>query len=98
MEPKRVGFIGFDGVASVDLSGPAEAFSCVRIDQYGTDQIPGYEILMIAASSGPFAADCGLIFKPHTTFKSAPALDTLIIPGGMALQDQNIRGPISAFV
>jgi transcriptional regulator GlxA family with amidase domain len=98
MTPRRIGFIGFGGVAGVDLSGPAEALSCVKVHRDGTDQSPGYEILMIAASTGPFAADSGLIFKPHTTFKRAPPLDTIIIPGGMALRDPAINDPISTFV
>ncbi|HEY4281851.1 MAG TPA: GlxA family transcriptional regulator [Chthoniobacterales bacterium] len=95
---KRIGFIGFDGVVSVDLSGPAEAFSCVRIDQNGANRVPGYEILTISASDQPFRADCGLIFKPHTTFGNAPSLDTIIIPGGIALRDPSVNRPISEFV
>jgi transcriptional regulator GlxA family with amidase domain len=98
MNPWKIGFIGFGGVASVDLSGPAEAFSCVRVCQEGSQQSPGYEILMMAASNRPFAADCGLIFKPHTTFADAPELDTIIIPGGMSLRDPAVANPISDFI
>ena len=98
MTSRRIGFIGFDGVASGDISGPAEVFSGVKAHRDGNDQSPEYEILLIADSTRPFAADCGLTFKAHTTFKSAPALDTIIIPGGMALRDPTIIEPISEFV
>lgn len=95
---KTIGFIGFPGVVSVDLAGPAEAFSCVRIDQIGSKPVAGYEIVTLAASNKAFAADCGLVFKPNATFKNAPELDTIIIPGGISLRDPLINGPISAFI
>ena len=98
MAPKRIGFIGFDGVASVDLSGPAKVFSCVNKGQSSNDRIPGYEVVIIADSNRQFIADCGLIFKPHTTFERVSSLDTIIIPGGMSLTDPAIIDPISAFV
>jgi transcriptional regulator GlxA family with amidase domain len=98
MTPRRIGFIAFNGVSSVDLSGPAEAFSCVRIDQPGNHVVPGYEILTIAATSRPFVADCGFIFKPQTTFKQAPELDTIIIPGGAALRDPGMSESVGDFV
>ena len=31
MIPKRIGFIGFDGVVAIDLAGPVEAFDCAQI-------------------------------------------------------------------
>jgi len=98
MAPKRIGLIGFDGVASVDLSGPAEAFSRVTVGQADYHRIPGYELVMLAVSKRQFTADGGLIFKPHTTFEKAPSLDTIIIPGGAALRHPPINDPISAFV
>src|SRR5690348_9460751 len=98
MKPRKIGFVGFKGVASVDLSGPAEAISCVRESAEGSDRSPGYDIIMMAASNQPFAADCGLIFKPHTTFREAPELDTIITPGGMALRDPAVANPICEFV
>jgi transcriptional regulator GlxA family with amidase domain len=96
--PKRIGFIGFAGVVSVDLAGPAEAFACVRIEQGDNKPIAGYEIVTLAASKKTFTADCGLVFKPNATFKQAPPLDTIVIPGGITLKDPLISGPIATFV
>src|SRR5690348_3201480 len=98
MEPKRIGLIGFDGVASVDLSGPAEAFSRVTVSHGDADRIAGYEVVILAQSNRQLVADSGLIFKPHTTFERAPSLDTMIIPGGMSLRHPAINDPISTFV
>jgi transcriptional regulator GlxA family with amidase domain len=96
--PKRIGLIGFHGVVSVDLAGPAEAFSTVRIEQGDNKRIAGYELVTLAASRKTFAADCGLLFKPDATFKEAPLLDTIVIPGGVSLKDPAIYGPIATFV
>ncbi|HJT80581.1 MAG TPA: DJ-1/PfpI family protein [Chthoniobacterales bacterium] len=97
MTPRRIGIIGFDGASSVDLSGPAEAFSSVKLGENGCGRA-GYEIVTLAASTRAFTSDSGLIFKPHTTFKDAPPLDTLIIPGGMGLCTPAVSEPITAFV
>src|SRR5690348_12435576 len=77
--PKKIGFIGFPGLVSVDLAGPAEVFSTAKIEQSDHTRVPGYEIVTLAASDKPFTADSGLIFKPNTTFKNAPPLDTIVI-------------------
>jgi transcriptional regulator GlxA family with amidase domain len=93
---KRIGFIGFDGVVAIDIAGPAEAFAIAN--EAENDPKPHYEVLVIASSSQPFATESGLIFKPQRTFKSAPPLDTLIIPGGSGLRKPSVNRSVSAFV
>jgi transcriptional regulator GlxA family with amidase domain len=97
-DARRIGFIGFDGVDSADIAGPANAFSRVQTHRDGNDQSPPYDILMIAASTRAFPTECGLTFKPDTTFKSAPDFDTIIIPGGTGLRDPAVIEPICTFV
>jgi transcriptional regulator GlxA family with amidase domain len=96
MTPKRIGFIGFDGVVAIDLSGPADAFAVAN--EAVNDPKGSYEVLIIASSGQPFVAYSGLIFKPQRTFKNAPSLDTLIIPGGSGLQNPAVNRSVSAFV
>ena len=98
MSPKRIGFIGFDGVVAIDLAGPAEAFAVAASKESENGAGPCYEILTIASSSKLFLAESGLVFKPQKTFKTAPALDTIIVPGGAALRNPAIGKPISAFI
>src|SRR6266699_3376309 len=62
------------------------------------DPKPSYEILIIASSSQPFVSESGLTFKPQRTFKTAPSLDTLIIPGGSGIRKPVINRSVSAFV
>ena len=93
---KRIGFIGFDGVVAIDLTGPADAFAVAN--DAANDPKPSYEVLVIASSSQPFAAESGVIFKPQQTFKTAPPLDTLIVPGGSGLRDPEVNRSVSAFL
>ena len=98
MAPKRIGFIGFDGVVAIDLVGPAEAFACAKVKEGENCSKPCYEVLTIAASNQLFVAESGVVFKPQKTFKNAPPLDTLIIPGGIGLREPNVCRLVSAFV
>lgn len=96
VKTKRIGFVGFDGVVAVDLAGPADAFAVAN--EAESDPKPSYDVLIIASSSQPFVSESGLIFKPQRTFKTAPSLDTLIIPGGSGLRKPAINRSVSAFV
>jgi len=96
VKTKRIGFVGFDGVVAVDLAGPADAFAIAN--EAESDPKPSYEVLIIAPSSKPFVSESGLVFKPHRTFKTAPSLDTLIVPGGSGLRKPAVTRSVSAFV
>jgi len=93
---KRIGFVGFDGVVAVDLAGPADAFAVAN--EAESDPKPSYEVFIIASSSRPFVSQSGLMFKPQRTFKTAPSLDTLIIPGGSDLLTPAMNRSVSTFV
>ena len=98
MNPKRIGLIGYNGVVAIDLAGPAEVFGSAKIGEPEQQAKPCYEVITIASSNRPFVADSGLTFKPQKTFQNAPPLDTIIIPGGVGLQDSGICGSVSAFI
>lgn len=98
MTPKRIAFIGFDGVVAIDLAGPAEAFALAQIREGRDEPRPGYEVLTIGLSKQPFVSGSGIVFSPQKTLKTAPALDTLIIPGGKGLRTPHINRMVSAFV
>lgn len=96
MIAKRIGFVGFDGVVAIDISGPADAFAVAN--DVGTDPKPAYEVLVIGPTNKPFVSESGLVFKPHRTFKNAHSLDTLIVPGGSGLRKPGVNKAVSAFI
>src|SRR5438552_13917919 len=100
MTALRIGFIGFDGVGTMEMTTAAAAFNCAEIQEGDRGPKQCYEIVIIGLSNKPFVATSGIFFKPHKTFKNAPPFDTLIIPGGrkLTLLKPQIGKPIAAFV
>jgi transcriptional regulator GlxA family with amidase domain len=96
MKAKRIGFVGFDGVVAIDISGPADAFAVAN--EADNDPRPNYEVLVIAPSNKAFVSESGLVFRPQCAFKNAPSLDTLIIPGGSGLRKPAVNNAVSTFV
>jgi transcriptional regulator GlxA family with amidase domain len=88
---KRIGLIGFDGVAAIDLVGVLDAFSIAN----WRETPARYETATIAATDAPFRAESGLRLLPDTTFEHAPAFDTLIVPGGPGLRRAEILAPVA---
>jgi transcriptional regulator GlxA family with amidase domain len=98
MTAKRIGLVGFDGVVAIDLAGPADAFTYAEIPEGQNGPRRCYEVVIIGLSNRPFVAESGLVFTPHKTFRNAPPLDTLVVPGGIGLRKPHICKTIAAFV
>jgi transcriptional regulator GlxA family with amidase domain len=98
VNPRRVGFVGFDGITGLDLVGPMEAFATART--VGDDGVPRpcYEPLVLGLTDRPFSAESGVVFKPSFTLQSAPALDTLIIPGGRGLRERDTNARVAGWI
>ena len=87
MLAKRIGFLGFDGVAASHLAGPADTFTAATLDGGYGNQIPCYQICTIGLTSEPFRSESGMIFKAEETLQTAPELDTIVIAGGKDYAD-----------
>lgn len=84
---RRIGMLIYPEVQGLDVMGPMDAFGAVSIAN-GKGSSPGYQILTIGLSTQLVATESGLLLKPEYTTKSAPRVDTLIVPGG-----RNMRNP-----
>jgi transcriptional regulator GlxA family with amidase domain len=82
MTPRRVGIIGYEGVQALDLVGPFDAFTTVKAEDKTGKIQPGYEVVIIGLNGKVFRSEGGLLFRPHVPLRNAPAIDTLLIPGG----------------
>jgi len=94
---RRIGILGFEGVMALDLVGPFDAFTSAFIEERG-QQSNCYEVIVIGLADQPFYAESGVIFKPHKTIENAPALDTLIIPGGKGLRVPSTQQAVAEWV
>ena len=97
MRSRLVGLLGFEGVMALDLVGPFDAFSSALIETAGESR-SGYEVLVIGLAKKPFVSENGIVFKPHETIRTAPILDTLIIPGGKGLRVPQTQRAVAEWV
>jgi transcriptional regulator GlxA family with amidase domain len=89
-KPKRIGFIGYDGVTALDLFGPIEVFdSASRLIK---DQLPAYDIILLSPDGKPFMLEQHIAVTPHYSLSDAPPLDTIVVPGGAGARNpQTVR-------
>ena len=86
MKPKRIGFLVYPGIQALDLVGPMDTFAGAVIATDQGARSPGYELATVGVNARPVAAENGLVFRPQYTLRSAPAFDTLVIPGGAGIR------------
>ncbi|MFB7599607.1 GlxA family transcriptional regulator [Streptomyces sp. NPDC056160] len=67
----------FDGVQSLDVTGPVEVFAGAEKHTPGT-----YRIRTASLDGGPVRTSSGLALVPDTALADAPAPHTLLVPGG----------------
>ncbi len=94
MSPRRIAFIGYDRVTALDFVGPMEAFAAANDPAEAT----AYEIMVLSASGKPFTSESGVVTLPHGALASAPAFDTIVVPGGAGLREPEIVRPIAAWL
>ena len=94
----RVGVIGFDGVNSIDLAGPAEVFANAAELDLPTKAPRRYEVVILGITAKSFVADSGIIFRPHRSLAQAPRLDTVIVPGGSGLRIERTQATVAAWL
>jgi transcriptional regulator GlxA family with amidase domain len=98
MVPKRIGFVGFEGVTASHLAGPADVFSTAKLDSGYGNRLACYEICTIGLSPEPFQAESGMLFKPEATIQTTLELDTIVVPGGKGLQRAEVSEKIADWI
>lgn len=88
MSVKRIGFLGFDGVATLDLTGPLEAFATAAKEN-GDNVAARYELSLVGVTGKGFTSESGVAFRAHSTLKTAPPLHTIVVPGGAGARDDD---------
>ena len=84
---RRIGFIGFDGVRTLDLTGPLEAFTAARSVAAEAENECDYELVVVGVGGKTFVSQSGVIFTAQQTIQSARDFDTIIVPGGSRLHE-----------
>jgi transcriptional regulator GlxA family with amidase domain len=75
---KTVVFVAYPGVTALDLVGPLQVFSCLRL------MMPTINPVVAGETLEPLDTDTPLRLVPDTTFADVPAPFGLLVPGGMS--------------
>ncbi len=79
--PLRIGLVGFDGVQTLDLTGPLDAFCAAN-----QARPSAYAVTILGLEGAPFTSEAGMRISPAGALAHEPPLDTLIIAGGEGLR------------
>jgi transcriptional regulator GlxA family with amidase domain len=84
---KNVAVLGFDGVNTLDLSGPLETFATARRAAEQNAGMAYYNLMVLALEGTTFTSQSGVVTRTQKTIHNAPPLDTVVIPGGAGFRD-----------
>jgi transcriptional regulator GlxA family with amidase domain len=98
MQPKRIGLVGFDGVAASDLMLAADVFAGATLDGGYGNRLSCYHISLIGFSFEIFRSESGFAFRPDCTLETVSELDTIVIPGGKGLRQALVSERIADWV
>ncbi|TXS07611.1 GlxA family transcriptional regulator [Streptomyces sp. col6] len=82
MKQRSVLVVLFDGIQSLDVTGPMEVFA-------GASRFPdvSYELRTASPAGAPVRTSCGLTLVPDGSLADAPTPHTLLVPGGWGTRD-----------
>jgi transcriptional regulator GlxA family with amidase domain len=95
---RLIALLGYPQLTTLDLAGPAEVFATAAALAAKPAARPLYEVMVLGLDRQPFRAESGLVFVPDAAMADAPALDTLIVPGGRGLRDPERLGLIAPWL
>jgi transcriptional regulator GlxA family with amidase domain len=98
MNPKRIGFVGFDGVDASDLSRVADVFAAATLDGGYGNRISCYHCTTIGFASDCFRSESGIAFRPDSTLETESDFDTIVVPGGHGLRRALISETIADWI
>jgi transcriptional regulator GlxA family with amidase domain len=98
MLPKRIGFLGFEGVSASNLADGADVFAAAVLDGGYGNWISCYQICVIGFTPERFRAGSGMVFTPDSTLETAFGLDTIIVPGGNGIRRSLVSEKIADWI
>lgn len=94
---RQIGVIGYDGVAAIDLTGVLEAFAIADGGGWRGERTL-YATHIVGLSPGPFRSESGVRMLPDVTLETAPAFDTIIVPGGEGLREEATNAAVASWL
>ena len=98
MLTKHVVIVGYDEIASLDLSGPLEAFSSAAIANSKGQPERCYKVTIAALGANSFRSESGLRITADCSLSSVGQVDTLLIPGGRAMRNPATGAKLASWI
>src|SRR6185295_17084067 len=98
MNKIRIGILGYDGVAAINVVGPLEAFSNAFRGGTAGESVPCYEIIVIACNSDRFVTDTGVTFHAEPWRPGDQPFDTIIVPGGRGMRSDDVISQVATWI
>jgi transcriptional regulator GlxA family with amidase domain len=98
MNPKRIGILGFDGVAASDLTRAVDVFIAATLDGGYGDRISCYHVRMIGLTSESFRSESGIALGADSALENVSELDTIVVPGGNGLRRTLVSETIADWI
>jgi transcriptional regulator GlxA family with amidase domain len=83
-----VGIVIFDDVEVLDFCGPFEVFSITVLEGADAEEIPAFEVVLVAEELKTISTVGGMKVIPDVSLADCPPLDIVIIPGGWGTRAQ----------
>jgi transcriptional regulator GlxA family with amidase domain len=82
---RTIGIFIFDDVELLDLAGPYEVFTCASrvYARNNPNAAAPFKVVTIGQTAAPRRARAGLGAVPDASFADHPAVDVLVVPGGV---------------
>lgn len=98
MIQKHIVIVGFDGITSLDLSGPLEAFSSATLSDSKGGPQPCYQVTIASIGAKTFQSVSGLRMTASCSLRSLRHLDTLIVPGGRGMRTSSSAATLAKWI
>jgi transcriptional regulator GlxA family with amidase domain len=88
-----IGLVLFDRAEELDWVGPFEVFTMAREVAAGKGPAAGVRVVLISEHGGVVQGAKGMRAEVDYSFADSPALDILLIPGGIGTRDE-LKNPV----
>lgn len=97
MKVRRIGIVGYDGVQTLDVAGPADVFTTANV--LLARKVAPYEVVLLGERQGPVPTESGLWLYANATLSRCGLLDTVVVPGGKSVRvDSKKRAALAAWL
>ena len=86
--PFTIGIVLFDSAEELDWVGPFEVFTMAREVAYGKGRAADVRVVLISQDGAVVRGAKGMRVEVDHSFADTPALDVLLIPGGIGTREE----------